>query len=95
MSSPNNFEELDALCIRVSSTLFADSVRTNPGQRSAPPHPSNLGAMVEGNVQSSSQRYIIFYHCRPPGHVVRNCPDRNRSSLPVGVGQGMDQPGNR
>ena len=26
-SRPNNFEELDALCIRVLSTLFADSAQ--------------------------------------------------------------------
>ena len=59
------------------------------------PRPSNLGAMVEGNVQSSPQRSIICYHCRASGHVVRNCPNRNRSSPPAGVGKEMDQPGNR
>ena len=94
-SRPNNFEKLNALCIRVSSTHFADSVRINSGQRSAPPRPSNLGAMVEGNVQSSTQRNIICYHCCAPGHVIRNCPNRNRSSPPAGAGQEMNQPGNR
>ena len=77
---PVNFAELDALCIRVTATLYADTVRGSLNQMSKAPRTPNVAASMEEPVQSRSSRGVICYRCRAPGHVVRNCPGRGRPS---------------
>lgn len=78
---PRNFAELDALCIRVMAVLHADTLRTsnnNNNSRNLAARSYNVSATVSNSVPSRSSRQVICYHCRAPGHVVRNCPVRGR-----------------
>ena len=87
---PNNFAELDALCIRVTATLYADMVRGNLNQRSSVSRISNVAASLEEPAQPQSSRRVICYRCRAPGHVVRNCPARGRPSRPEEAPQNVN-----
>ena len=89
-SRPRDFAELDSLCIRVMAVLYADTLRSDSNVTSAAARSRNVSASVSGRPAPSQSRQVLCYHCRAPGHVVRNCPNRRRQGRNLQSNESVD-----